>query len=208
MGIAERKQAEAEALKEKILTAAADIMKNKGYENLSIRKIANKIEYSPGIIYHYFKDKADILSCIVEIGYKKILKQISSVPINEENPSETLVEALKRYIDFMLQNPQLFKIILMSDIDSIQHKINILEQGISSKRETIGGLSKLISIAITKGNFREMDPELTAQIIWTSTHGLISRLIIEKEVSEHQKNRLIQHHFDVLLRGLTKTTTI
>ena len=49
-----------------------------------------------------------------------------------------------------------------------------------------------------------MDIELTAQIIWTSTYGLISRLILEKNIPKKQKDRLIDHHFQILINGLLK----
>ena len=60
MGIAERKEREREEVKDLILNAAREIFLSEGYENTSIRKIATKIEYSPGIIYHHFKDKNDL----------------------------------------------------------------------------------------------------------------------------------------------------
>ncbi len=139
MGTTERRQLEREFIKKKILEAASDILAKEGYENLSMRKIAKRIEYSPGIIYHYFKDKDEIITLIVEEGYGKILKTISKIPVD-----------------------------------------------------------------IEKGIFREMDVELTAQIIWTSTYGLLSRLILEKNISKKQKDRLIDHHFQILINGLLK----
>ncbi|HQW03934.1 MAG TPA: helix-turn-helix domain-containing protein, partial [Saprospiraceae bacterium] len=61
MGINERKERERDAVKDLILSAAREIFLAEGYENTSIRKIATKIEYSPGIIYNHFKDKNDLL---------------------------------------------------------------------------------------------------------------------------------------------------
>lgn len=69
MGITERRKLEKEIIRKKIIDTANQILVEEGYENLSIRKIANKIEYSPGIIYHYFKDKSEIITFVVEQGY-------------------------------------------------------------------------------------------------------------------------------------------
>lgn len=204
MGITERRQTEIENIKKKIIDAANEILISEGYENLSIRKIAEKIEYSPGIIYHYFKDKAEIIKCIVDIGYGNILKKIGTVPVDRENPDKTLILVLRAYIEFFLDNPGQFRAILMNDINEVQDKVNILEKGIAKKRKSMEKLCELISLCIEKGKFREMDVELTAQIIWTTTHGLISRLIIEKDVPEEQKSRLIDHHFEILINGLVK----
>jgi AcrR family transcriptional regulator len=204
MGIEERRQMEKEIIKKKIIDAASEILVEEGYENLSIRKIANKIEYSPGIIYHYFKDKAEIMLSVVEEGYGRILKGLNQVPVDVENPEKTIEKGLRNYIEHMSEEPQQFKAVLMSDIEAIQEKVNMLAEGISKDRKSIQGLCKLVEIGIEKGKFRKMDVELTAQIIWTSTHGLLSRLILEKNISEKQKERLINHHFEILIKGLMK----
>lgn len=204
MGILERKQMEKEAIRKKILDAASEIVVEEGYDKLSIRKIANKIEYSPGIIYHYFKDKGEIIAFIVEEEYGRILKTLSDIPLNEENPEKTIEQTFRAYIELMLETPEKFRTILMNDIEAVQEKVNILGRGISKERKSLQGLCSMIECGIEKGRFREMDVELTAQIIWTSTHGLISRLIIERNIPKDQKERLINHHFEILINGLMK----
>jgi AcrR family transcriptional regulator len=204
MGIIERKQAEKEAIRKKILDAASEILVEEGYDKLSIRKIANRIEYSPGIIYHYFKDKGEIIAFIVEEEYGRILKMLSEIPVDEENPEKTIEQTFRAYIELILEAPEKFRAILMNDIEAVQEKVNILDRGVSKERKSMKGLCRIIELGIERGKFREMDAELTAQIIWTSTHGLISRLIIEKNIPRDQKERLINHHFEILINGLMK----
>lgn len=204
MGTLERRNREKDAIRRKIIDTASEILTSEGYENLSIRKIANKIEYSPGIIYHYFKDKAEIVTYIVEEGYGKVLKSIESVKLDPENPEKTIEEGLRNYINLMLEMPEQFKTILMSDIESIKEKVYMLNEGVSKDRKSMQILCSLIELGMKKGKFREMDVELTAQIIWISTHGLLSRLILEKNIPDKQKERLINHHFNVLIHGLLK----
>ncbi|WP_238882050.1 TetR/AcrR family transcriptional regulator [Clostridium sp. YIM B02551] len=202
MSISERRENEKETIKNKIIDAAKEILVEEGFEKLSIRKIANKIEYSPGIIYHYFKDKGEIISVMVGEGYKRILETISKVPLDRENPEKTLEEGLRLYIDLMLKSPEEFKIILMSNIEEVKDKVNILERGISKERKSLQGLCNLVNLGMETGNFKPMDVELTAQILWTATHGLISRLILEENISKEQKERLINHHFEILINGI------
>lgn len=204
MSIVERRKMEKEIIRKKIIDAASEILVKEGYENLSIRKIANNIDYSPGIIYHYFKDKAEIMAFVVEEAYGKILKNLSKVPVDVQNPEKSIEKGFRNYIEFILESPELFRAILMNDIDSVQEKVNMLEKGISKERTSVQRLCKLIEIGIEKGTFRKMDIELTAQIIWTSTYGLLSRLILEKNVPQQQKERLIDHHFEILINGLMK----
>lgn len=204
MSTAERRQEEIKILKKKIITAASKIMTEEGYEGLSIRKIASRIEYSPGIIYHYFKDKSEIVSTILEEEYNTILKTIESVPVDIENPENSLIKGLTAYINLMLGIPNEFRAIMMNDIGGLQDKVNVLQKGISADRKSIGKMCDLIKLGIKLGRFRELDAELTAQIIWSSTFGLISRLILEKDISEDQRTRLINHHFQILINGLKK----
>ena len=66
MGIAERKQKEKEKLRRKILNTAKDILIEKGLSKLTMRAVAERIDYSPTTIYLYFKNKEEILQSILE----------------------------------------------------------------------------------------------------------------------------------------------
>ncbi len=204
MGITERREAEKEAVRNKILYAAGKILARDGYESLSIRKIANEIEYSPGVIYHYFKDKAEIIATVVEEGYGRILQKLREIPVDLENPDKSIENSMKAYIELMLETPEQFKAVLLNDTVGIADKVNMLDEGISKERKSIQSLCRMIQHGIEIGKIREMDIELTAQIIWTSTHGLLSRLVLEKRIPKEQKERLIDHHFNILLKGLSK----
>lgn len=204
MGITERREAEKEAIRNKILDAAGRILAQDGYESLSIRKIANEIEYSPGIIYHYFKDKAEIIATVVDEGYGRILKKLSEVSVDVENPDKSIENTLRAYIELMLETPEQFKAVMLNDMPGVADKVNMLDEGISKERKSIQGLCRIVALGMEKGKFREMDVELTSQIIWTSTHGLLSRLILEKNIPQRQKERLINHHFKILINGLLK----
>jgi AcrR family transcriptional regulator len=72
MTIEERREREKEEMRELILSAADEIVASEGFDKLSVRKIANKIEDSASIIYHYFTDKDEILHNLMQRGYKKM----------------------------------------------------------------------------------------------------------------------------------------
>lgn len=201
MGIAERKEAEKEALKKKIIDAANEILINEGYENLSIRKIAAKIEYSPGIIYHYFKDKSEILSFIIKREQTKILKIINETPIDKNKPENSIINVLRNYIKFVLDEKETSRAVLMNNLDE-NLNIKMLYEGVSKDKKSISSMCDCIQMGIDNGRFKKVDVELTAQIIWTSTYGLISRLIIEKNVPKEQEKKLIEHHLQFIMNGL------
>ena len=69
MGVKERQEREREAVSRSILDAARDLFVAEGYHNVSIRKIAERIEYSPAAIYSYFPSKDDIFFALAEEGF-------------------------------------------------------------------------------------------------------------------------------------------
>src|ERR1044071_1909494 len=69
MGIKERQGRDREAVRRAILDAARDLFVREGYQNVSIRKIAERIEYSPAAIYGYFPSKDDIFFALAEEGF-------------------------------------------------------------------------------------------------------------------------------------------
>ena len=72
MGVKERQEREREATGRAILDAARDLFVAEGYQNVSIRKIAEKIEYSPAAIYSYFPSKDDIFLALAEEGFRML----------------------------------------------------------------------------------------------------------------------------------------
>ena len=70
MGIKERQERDREAVRRAILDAARDLFVSEGYDNVSIRKIAERIEYSPAAIYGYFPSKDDIFFALAEEGFR------------------------------------------------------------------------------------------------------------------------------------------
>src|SRR5438876_4110732 len=70
MGIKERQERDREAVRRSILDAARELFVSEGFQNVSIRKIAERIEYSPAAIYGYFAGKDDIFFALAEEGFR------------------------------------------------------------------------------------------------------------------------------------------
>ena len=90
MGVKERRARERAQLRQQILSAARELFVNEGYENVSMRKIANKIEYSPTTIYLYFKDKADLLDSVCKETLLNLLNTLEELKSDISDPVETL----------------------------------------------------------------------------------------------------------------------
>jgi len=198
MGIQERKERERDERQELILNAADEIIAAQGLKNLSVRKIAQKIEYSPSIIYHYFQDKDDIINHLMKKSYQKIIVALASTQASAEEPAQKLREMIKNYIHLALQIPDQYLTIMMNSSPAILEHTSVLFKGASDKRPTMGILCRCL-----KEIFPDMADnliELTAQVMWAATFGLIVRLITERNlISPGQKEKLIEHHITMII---------
>ena len=110
MGVKERRAREKEQLQQQILVAARELFVNEGYENVSMRKIADKIEYSPTTIYLYFKDKADLLDSVCQETLLSLLNTLDELKKDKSDPVETLRKSGRVYVAFGLKYPQDYKL--------------------------------------------------------------------------------------------------
>src|SRR5215471_14054574 len=105
MGVAERESRQKESTRQEILDAARDLFVNEGFDNVSMRKIAEKVEYAPGTIYLYFKDKAEILDTLCQQTFEKLHARMEAIRRDPGNPLEGLRRGLRTYIQFGIDNP-------------------------------------------------------------------------------------------------------
>ena len=105
MGVKQRRAREKEGLREEILDAARTLFVKDGYESVSIRKIAEKVEYAPGTIYLYFKDKAEILDKICEDTFAKLIVRLEAIDKDKSAPLDKMRRAIRTYIQFGLDHP-------------------------------------------------------------------------------------------------------
>lgn len=202
MTIEDRREREKEEMKELILAAASEIITEQGLDKLSVRKIAAKIEYSPAIIYHYFKDKNDIVDNVMKRGYQKIINALSSVKVQTDEPVERLRELTRSYINAALQMPDEYKSVQMNTSPVMLHYTSSLFEGASQKKPALRVLYECLKDMNKDREIDDSNIELTAQIIAVSTFGLIMKLIIEKDIGESQRQKLIDHYINIMVERM------
>jgi AcrR family transcriptional regulator len=187
-----------------ILSVAKEIMIKEGVDKISIRKITNTLNYSPGIVYHYFKDKEEIIESLLKEGYLEILNSIRDTKEYEKEPEKEIREKFINYINAVLRFSDVYLAIIFSNKPSILQYTGILHKGVSEDRKSIKILCNLIRKGIQLNQFKECDVELTAQALWVSIFGLIIKLIIEGEIEIEQKEKLINQQLDIIISGIKK----
>ena len=201
IGIAERKEREKAEMREKILNSAREIVKSSGVDKISIRKIANMIEYSPAIVYHYFKNKEEIIEILIDESYNEILYALTPLDSCNRTVEETLRESGRKFITLAVQMGDTYKSMMLNDSPTVLSHTSVLQRGAASERPAIALLCKTLREFPGFSEADETQVELTAQIIWSAAFGLALRLIVE-HVDEAQKQRLIDHTAEFALNAL------
>jgi AcrR family transcriptional regulator len=114
MGIAERKNRQKQALRERILDAARRIVMREGFAALSMRKIADAIEYSPATLYLHFASRDEIAHALCAEGYAQLLETF--VPLaGIVDPAERLKALGRAYVAFGVTHRETYRLIFMED---------------------------------------------------------------------------------------------
>lgn len=191
-----RREKERETRKAQILEAATEIIKEHGIEGLSIRKIAARIEYAPSVIYHYFKDKEEILDHVMQTGYGKIMHAVATAAAKEGTAAEVLKGMTKNYIRAALAMPEEFMSAQLSQSAVALRHTSSMFRGAAIEKPALAVLAGCISRLETSQEMDEDEIELRAQMVAASTFGLISKLISEKDLERNQQDRLIDFFTD------------
>lgn len=198
MGITERKEREKQEMREMILNEATQMFIEEGYDKTSIRKIADKIEYSPATIYLYFKDKDEIFHAIHDKGFDKFFKVMESTRYIE-NPFERLRKLSDLYIDFAYENPEYYDLmfIMRAPMEALTHN----EEDWNCGFRAYEALKEIIRECIEQGYMKKMDVEVAALSIWSFKHGMTSLSIRNrfKMYNEKETKRLMKEACDVML---------
>src|SRR3954463_4620464 len=117
MGIKERQERDREAVRRSILDAARELFVAEGFQNVSIRKIAERIEYSPAAIYGYFPSKDDIFYALAEEGFRLLYARdnpsVVDAALDKLEPVERVRTMFWRLYEFSRQHPQYFELMFM-----------------------------------------------------------------------------------------------
>ncbi|HBF8115261.1 TPA: TetR/AcrR family transcriptional regulator [Clostridioides difficile] len=200
MSIKERRKNEKEEMKKKIMDASIEIINQHGYENLSIRKIATKIEYSPTTIYLYYKDKVEIISDMtnklyntVESNAIDIMNNCSSLPIDKQ-----IIEIMTSFIKTLSSEPEMAKAIMHSRMNIIFASENTNN---TPSNNGIKMLDKFLSIGIEQGIFKK-NIDKSSWMLISALLGFVLCVVENKLYSLHNFSQLIENFLDILVGGL------
>jgi AcrR family transcriptional regulator len=182
VGIEERRQRERDEVRERILDAARELFVECGYEGVTMRKVAERIEYSPTTIYLHFADKETLFRDLCGADFAQlaaVFQKLALIP----DPLERLRACALEYIQFAVDHPNQYRLMFLTprpaapapDTEDLARKGNPNE-------DAYAFLYQIVGAAIEAGLFRPeyTDRQLICQTLWAAVHGVASLEITHK----------------------------
>ncbi len=179
-----------------ILDAAREIFVCQGYESFSMRKLAEKIEYSPGSVYLHFNNKEELFECLVGESFARLLKTLMGLQNGAEwqDPVEELKKGLRAYVEFGLRNPSDYRFAFMLRPPVVKRPYKV--------HEAFESLRYMVGRCVEEKRFRAVDVETTSQALWASVHGITSLLIQRPTFPWVAKKKLIEQVINTAIDSL------
>jgi AcrR family transcriptional regulator len=178
MGVKERRERDRLELRQTIVDAARDLFVKEGFDRVSMRRIAEAIEYSPTAIYLHFPDKDALFRAICREDFDRLagaflkLREIA-------DPVERIRQIGLSYIQFGLQHPNHYRLMFMTPAD-VQPQAEDLARKDDPTHDAYALLKDAVTQAMKDSAFHShlKDVELLAQTLWAGCHGVVSLQVV------------------------------
>lgn len=168
MGITERKQRQQREIKEEIIRCSRRIVEEEGWGNLSVRKIAEAIEYSVPVVYRHFENKEAIIAHFVQEGFSKLNNEVNRAITPQSDPASQIKELANAYWLFAAQNAKFYQVMFglgVPTCDSVRHSRPIQE---------LSDTMRQLIRAVIKKSGKDVDEHLKLQTLWSILHGIVA----------------------------------
>jgi AcrR family transcriptional regulator len=196
----QRSESDHSRLRDRILEAAEELLREEGPQKLSVRGIARRISYSPASLYHYFPDKDAIVAAILARGGERIGEAIAAAARTAPDPLTALRRAFGAYVETSLARPELARLVYLTNRPGATN----LSEGASAANPNLARLAAIVSDGRNAGQIATRDVDLTVRLLWTAAQGLVIRLVLDRIEPGPQRQRLVDDYLDLLVNGLRR----
>jgi len=196
MGIAERRLRQKEEIRSSILATAWQMVKEEGWQSLSIRKIADAIEYSVPVIYDHFENKEAILLQFGKDGFGLLIKKMQQAKKKSIDPAEQLTAIADAYWNFAFKNKEYYQLMFGLGIACCETDKCIPEK--SAFRDLV---MEPINAILANNSKKDVNACLKYHTFWSVIHGLISIKMISYSEIADELNKLV---LDDAIEGFIK----
>jgi AcrR family transcriptional regulator len=177
-----------QVLRQKILDVSREILLSQGFAGLTMRRVAEAIDYSPAAIYLHFQSREQIAQELCFAGLRQLYERLQGV--TAKDPATRLSGYARAYLEYSQSDPETYRLIFMADSQ--------LTKAVFTHRDSGGGEAALglIVTAFTElhtGSKKTCGrPSELAELFWASLHGLASLRIACSQALTGDEFRLAQ----------------
>jgi AcrR family transcriptional regulator len=199
MGISERRIRQKEEVRSNILATAWQIVKDEGWQALSIRKIADAIEYSVPVIYDHFVNKEWILVEFAREGFRLLTKKMQQAKIKQTDPAAQLKAMADAYWSFAFKNKEYYQVMFNLGITCSEEENCLPEK--AGFRNLIG---ESIMEIMQKNKRTDIDVCLKSHTFWSVLHGLISiKMMRNSDVTDTLNKMVLDDAIEGFIKNLS-----
>jgi len=174
MGSSERRERERQELQTQILDATRAILSERGYEGLTMRAVADRVEYSVAALYKHFADREELVRALCARDFYAFAQLLSSRPgaslHGNTEPLERLRGIARSYAEFALQHPEQYRVMFMSPLP-VEQEPSMFG---NPESDSYTFVAQAVQLAQDAGHFAGLDKDLVTQTLWATMHGVLS----------------------------------
>ncbi|MCB8881963.1 TetR/AcrR family transcriptional regulator [Acidisoma cellulosilytica] len=161
MGIAERKGRDRAEREQRIVAAARVIAEREGWDAVTIRRLANEIEYSQPVLYAHFENRTAIVSAVAVEGFQEFTLALREAALGATDTGNALKAVALAYLAFALSRPALYEAMFILPTD-LRFAVGDTRPEL---RAAFGALAAVVAPFC-------VDTDLMTETFWAALHGL------------------------------------
>jgi AcrR family transcriptional regulator len=181
-----------------ILDASLDIVKEEGWQSLSMRKIADKIEYTAPIIYEYFANKEAILMELTRKGFLILARDMKAAKEKHRLPAKQIEAMWLAYWNFAFTQKELYQVMFGVDVNCCE-----MAQVIPEAEEPFTIVTEVIEEIMAPQKPTEDDICVKYYTYWSVIHGLISINLVRRTTSDEINREILKTAISGITRSLS-----
>jgi AcrR family transcriptional regulator len=200
VGVKERHDRQRDAVRQAILQAARELFVAEGYGHVSLRKIAERIEYSPAAIYGYFASKDDIFLALAEEGFRALFARIDEQPPPSDDPLDAVRHICWSLYEFSKDHPEYFALLF---VERAVPRISRDWQRFGFVRQMRDNAHDIIRRCVSAGCLPpHTDPPAVFRLLVTGMKGVAGTRLSDRLAPGEDADALARDMLETLLRGL------
>ncbi len=186
MGITERRLRQKDEVRSSILATAWHIVTAEGWQSLSIRRIADAIEYSVPVIYDHFANKESILLEFARDGFRLLTKKTELAMNRHTDPADQIRAMADAYWNFAFRNKEYYQVMFGLGIPCTEVEKCLPENG-RFRELMMEPIQKLLD----KNKRTDVNACLKGHTLWSVMHGLISIKMMKTSDMCDELNKMV-----------------